>query len=64
MAENPENRKQGERIEGKKRRNQQGLWLALGISVGAAMFSITSSPVYIGVGLAVGLALGAVLSRR
>ena len=48
----------------KQRRNSKGLWLAIGIALGATMFSVTSNPVYIGVGLALGLAVGAVFSRR
>ena len=40
-----------------------GVGAALGVGVGAALFAVTSSPVWIGAGVAIGAALGMASER-
>ncbi|HEY4581810.1 MAG TPA: hypothetical protein VIG88_02955 [Lysobacter sp.] len=36
-----------------------GVWIAIGVAVGVALFAATRSPVWIAVGVAIGVALSA-----
>jgi|TARA_B100000959_G_scaffold200119_1_gene209408 hypothetical protein len=44
--------------KGKVLNSKTGAWVAIGVGIGAALFSATQEPVWIGVGVALGAALG------